>query len=81
MFVLSRNSEESFNELLTPDPGPDPDHLRGRTSHGHIPSCVKIRSIGGTVFLVTRADRHTDKPTNIHKCITLVLVTGNEGIE
>ena len=27
--VLSRNGEETFNKLLSPDPDPDPDHIGG----------------------------------------------------
>ena len=31
--VLFRNSEESFNKYLSPDP----DHVRGNPSHGYTP--------------------------------------------
>ena len=35
------NGEESFTEILSPDP--DPDHLRGGPSYGDNTSCVKNR--------------------------------------
>ena len=38
-FVLPPNGEEYLNKFLTPDP--DPDHLRGGPSYGHINSSVK----------------------------------------
>ena len=37
--VLPRNGEESLNKFLSADP--DLDHLRGGSSHGYAPSCVK----------------------------------------
>ena len=46
---------------------PDPDHLRGRSSHGHNTSCVnKIKSIGAIVFeLRDRTDIRTN-PNALH---------------
>ena len=41
-FVPSRNDEESFNKLLSPDP--DPDHLRRGSSNEYTSSCVNISS-------------------------------------
>ena len=43
-FVLSRKCEESLNTFLSPYPGPDPDHLRGRPRHGDNTSWVKKSS-------------------------------------
>ena len=45
--VQSHNGEGLFNKFLSPDL----DHLRGGSSHGFIPSCVKkIKSIRAIVF-------------------------------
>ena len=63
-FVLSRNGEESFNTFLSPNPNPDPDHLRGGPSRGYNTFCLKyqvIKSCGAIVFeLRARADKQTD---------------------
>ena len=43
-FVLSAIGEESLNQLLSVDPGADPDHPKGGLSHGYNIYCVKKSS-------------------------------------
>ena len=49
--VLSRNGEESFNKFSSPDPEPDPDHLR---SHGD------------NTYAPEQTYKHIDKQTQMH---------------
>ena len=39
--ILSRNGEESFKKLLSPDQNPDLDHFRRGPSHGYDTPCSK----------------------------------------
>ena len=76
-FVLSLNEEDSLNKFLSPDPVPNPDHLRRGQRQAYITSCVK-KSIRAIVFeLCVWTDIHTDRL----KCITLALwrLSGSEG--
>ena len=63
-FDVSRNRDESFNKFLSPDPDPNPDHLRGGPSHGDNTSCVKNQVNRGTSFeLCVLIDKQTDRET------------------
>ena len=65
-FVPSPNGEDSLIISLSPEPDIDPNHLRGGTSHMHIPSGVtKIKSIEALLFeLRVPTDIHTDRQTD-----------------
>ena len=75
-FVLSRNGKEAFDEVLSPYPYPDPDHLRLEPSHrdNTNTSCVKKSSPSEQYFF-----SYVYGQTIRLKCITLARLSGSEG--